>query len=609
MAENIFSQYLKPPKSIEDYGAQLDATQANQLQIADLRRKGVQADQAIQEQNAFKAALAGGLDPNTAEGLQRGLGIAPAATLDTRKKLAEAEKLSQETKTSKSHGGLYDAQAVKAKYENEIAKRQQFAETISGFANNPATKPEDIVKLINSRIESGEVDRQHGLMTAAQMDTSSPEAFRKWLGTVSLTAQQKVDEARKAAELHFSIVNDRVIGVDKRTGEKKSETIVPPTALDQARTNEITPMTAPPGQQPPALQSSPAFEAALKSEGVTGQLADIARSIYAQESASGANTKTSNAGAVGGMQIIPSTFKGVADQGWDINNPEHNIRAGIRYLKKLEPLANGRPELIAAGYYGGEGAIPLAAQGKALRDPINPNAPDTIQYGTQVVSRLQPTGDNNVQVTLPPGVPNTPKNIKEFALAQQRSRIGNPRPIQVTDAAGNVTLFDMTGNEIKKLGAVGKPSATYEKTQNAKAKLSREIDAAISELEKATADGGLIDKSTGSGAGALVDLAAGFVGKATPGAIAVGQMKPIYDLVLKMVPRFEGPQSNKDTKSYEAASGDLANPAIPNVQKKAAAKEILRLMKARKGQFVDKSVEGTEADKRLSEPPPPPGFK
>ena len=195
------------------------------------------------------------------------------------------------------------------------------------------------------------------------------------------------------------------------------------------------------------------------------------------------------------------------------------------------------------------------------------------------------------------------REMQEAGFAQQRSMAQlaadlrqPPAPIQVTDASGNVKLVDQRGNLIKDLGAVGKPSAGFEKAGAAKKKLSTDLDMAISELEKATKDGGLIDKSTGSGAGALVDAAAGFFGKATPGSIAVGQMKPIFDLVLKMVPRFEGPQSDKDTTSYREAAGELANPATPNERKKVAGKEILRLMRERKGQFIDKSVEGTEAD-------------
>ena len=131
------------------------------------------------------------------------------------------------------------------------------------------------------------------------------------------------------------------------------------------------------------------FEKALASEGVTGKLAELAKSIYLQESSGGKNTKTSNAGAKGGMQVMPGTFGEVADKGWKIDDPEHNARAGIRYLKKLDVLAGGDPALTAAGYYGGPGGLAKAKQGIAVSDPRNPNAPNTLEYGKQVAGRLK----------------------------------------------------------------------------------------------------------------------------------------------------------------------------------------------------------------------------
>lgn len=130
------------------------------------------------------------------------------------------------------------------------------------------------------------------------------------------------------------------------------------------------------------------FNKALADEGMTGNLAALARSIFHQESRSGKNTKTSNAGAVGGMQIIPSTFNSVADKGWDINNPEHNTRAGLRYVAKMFDMAKGDPALAAAGYYGGPGGMEKARKGIAVSDPRNPNAPTTLQYGQQVAARM-----------------------------------------------------------------------------------------------------------------------------------------------------------------------------------------------------------------------------
>jgi len=176
----------------------------------------------------------------------------------------------------------------------------------------------------------------------------------------------------------------------------------------------------------------------------------------------------------------------------------------------------------------------------------------------------------------------------------------------VTDAAGNVTQFNRFGEVIGKPGAVGKPSATFEKTAALQKQTGKDLDLAIKELTEATKDKGLIDQSTGSGAGRLIDVAAGFAGQATPGAIAIAKLKPIADMTLKMVPRFEGPQSDKDTQSYKEAAGQLADPSLPTEIRKQAGREVLRLMKARKGQFVTEAMasEGIGA----GAPALPPGF-
>jgi hypothetical protein len=158
----------------------------------------------------------------------------------------------------------------------------------------------------------------------------------------------------------------------------------------------------------------------------------------------------------------------------------------------------------------------------------------------------------------------------------------NPNETITVDAR----IYKGGGKNAAGVIGAGKPSAAQEKATLLKQQLSKDLDFAINELTEVTKDGGLIDKSTGSGAGRLVDLGAAFVGTATPGAIAIGQLKPIQDLVLKMVPRFEGPQSDKDTQSYKEAAGQLADPTLPTETRKAAGKTVLRLMKQRKNQFV-----------------------
>lgn len=161
-----------------------------------------------------------------------------------------------------------------------------------------------------------------------------------------------------------------------------------------------------------------------------------------------------------------------------------------------------------------------------------------------------------------------------------------------TAADGTVRMYNKYGELLKTEAGAGKPSATFEKTKAAREETKKNLDQAIFELTNATKEGGLIDQSTGSGIGRGRDIAAGLFGVATEGSVAIGRLQPIADLVLKMVPRFEGPQSDKDTESYRQAAGELANPNLPTKQRKAAGLEILRLMKERKNQFT---IQGAEA--------------
>ncbi len=177
-----------------------------------------------------------------------------------------------------------------------------------------------------------------------------------------------------------------------------------------------------------------------------------------------------------------------------------------------------------------------------------------------------------------------------------------PRTQQVTMSDGTIGIMNMDTGQVTpaSLGGApvkGKPSPFAEKSVAQRKQLGLDLDRAITELTAAAKEGGLIDQSTGSGAGRGVDIAAGFFGKATPGAIAAGKLAPVADMVLKMVPRFEGPQSDKDTRSYKEAAGQLADSSLPNAIRKQAGLEIVRLMKERKNQFVtpEMAVEGANA--------------
>lgn len=131
------------------------------------------------------------------------------------------------------------------------------------------------------------------------------------------------------------------------------------------------------------------FDKALDMEGITEpKERAFLKALHAQESSGKTTAKTSNRDAQGAMQILPGTFKQVADKDMDISKPLDNMRAGIRYGKKGFDAAGGDPVLAGAYYYGGPGGMQKAAKGVAVSDPKNPNAPDTVEYGKSIAQRM-----------------------------------------------------------------------------------------------------------------------------------------------------------------------------------------------------------------------------
>jgi hypothetical protein len=142
------------------------------------------------------------------------------------------------------------------------------------------------------------------------------------------------------------------------------------------------------------------------------------------------------------------------------------------------------------------------------------------------------------------------------------------------------------------------------------------LETAIREVRNLTRPGGLLQQATGSGVGTGVDWTLGQIGVSTRASRAAAQLAPIADMVLKMVPRFEGPQSENDRKSYEAAAGRLADSTRPNEDRLAAARVLIRIMEERRGQFTTNPIAppgGTAGASPTSSaasaiPPPPAGM-
>jgi hypothetical protein len=225
----------------------------------------------------------------------------------------------------------------------------------------------------------------------------------------------------------------------------------------------------------------------------------------------------------------------------------------------------------------GDQLIPLEVQPMPMRVEISPNS------ATSAFQPLGVDGGGGVNALNPQSA--AAPNVNALnPNAPQGPTFAQPKPPFRAPVAAMVDGKPVLVAADKAIGMT--PATAFTEKQAAgKVETVRSLNTAISNLTDAIKPGGLLEKSTGSGFGRMVDASAAFVGKATEGAKAAASLAPIADLVLKMVPRFEGPQSDKDTQSYKEAAGQLADSGLPNETRKDAAKVILRLMKERKDQF------------------------
>lgn len=142
---------------------------------------------------------------------------------------------------------------------------------------------------------------------------------------------------------------------------------------------------------------------------------------------------------------------------------------------------------------------------------------------------------------------------------------------------GTVTLTDKLTGQRLTVGGGGRQSAGNEKDQNATRDAIDRSTSAINEAARAKV---LLAQGSSSGLRADIRKVGSYVAPSIFGGKAQEAdeaLKPISDTYLKSVPRFEGPQSDADTKSYRDAAGQLANTNLPPHVRSAALDEVVRL--------------------------------
>lgn len=163
-------------------------------------------------------------------------------------------------------------------------------------------------------------------------------------------------------------------------------------------------------------------------------------------------------------------------------------------------------------------------------------------------------------------------------VAKQRLEIESGKVTQKVMPDGRVMLFDNQGRMKPVIDPeTGKPMIS-KKADPAIAKTYREekvrqdkLNVLLTEIEP------LIKDSTGSVPGTAADYIARGVGVTTKGAESIARLKTLSGQLVAMMPRMEGPQSDKDVAMYKEMAGNLASTITPRKMRLAALDTIKAL--------------------------------
>jgi hypothetical protein len=200
----------------------------------------------------------------------------------------------------------------------------------------------------------------------------------------------------------------------------------------------------------------------------------------------------------------------------------------------------------------------------ALDAPKEENKPltRTIKRGRQeIFQELQSDGTYKDYSTSSLDAPRQPQEINYTVQTD-----ASGKPVWVPNKP-TAPILDQTGKPVTYTPALS-PDAAKRQEKLEKAK---EIPDLLKEAES------LLPKATGSGLGAIRDIAAATVGQSTEGAKNLASLKYIQSQLILKMPRLEGPQGVLDLKLYESAAADIGNPYVPAETKKAALDTIKRL--------------------------------
>lgn len=219
---NIFQQYLKPVRSMSDYGDDMDKAESNKLTLAASRFSNQQAQQGVADDQKIRQAYQqSGGDQNKLMQLLQGGGQYKAGQA-LQKTMQDTQKAQGEIKKDEAQTAKFGADTAKTEEETKYLAATHHAQGLAYVQT-----PQDIVTYIDQGIAKGVFQpEQRQAMLQKANSFGSIEEFKKAGEAASVPALERyktaAENARNKLNNDTSIANNTATNATSRANNASS---------------------------------------------------------------------------------------------------------------------------------------------------------------------------------------------------------------------------------------------------------------------------------------------------------------------------------------------------------------------------------------------------
>ena len=210
---SIYQNYLKPPKSIAEYGAEMDAADQNRMTLESGRMNLLAAKQAQADEQAVRAAYQQpGFDPQSDTGIMELMRLNPKAGFAAAEARQKALKAQADLGHVAAQTDSQRASAQKSTIEAAGTRLKQYRDTLD-FIDTPEAAARWITAQFQDPLISGQMASLGSPEQAVSRIPRDPAGFQKWRQQAAMGMEKHIAEMRQQGVADQSARND-LIGPD-----------------------------------------------------------------------------------------------------------------------------------------------------------------------------------------------------------------------------------------------------------------------------------------------------------------------------------------------------------------------------------------------------------